>query len=202
MVQGGKPVPVPGCLHELVAAVAGGPNYVTHLPDSLRRSYATGCVHFCALTRQDPTGLMAASIYRNPGSRYLHGGSGPGERHVCSEGRYRRSSLIVVGEDAYPDVLLRRDEHRQVEPSPGGSGRSRRRIVGSERTPPSSTTRSGKIIGRRSRTCSPAQRKQWSFYRKWRAPAGETGDAAAVDDPDRFPAHQSLSEEHEYKTVN
>jgi Autographiviridae RNA polymerase len=50
---------------ELVAAVAAGPNYITHLPIAFD-GLANGLVHYCCLTRQDPTGLLAAGSTATP----------------------------------------------------------------------------------------------------------------------------------------
>ena len=50
---------------ELVAADAGGPNYETRLPVAFD-GLCNGLVHFCALTRQDPIGLMAAGSTATP----------------------------------------------------------------------------------------------------------------------------------------
>jgi DNA-directed RNA polymerase, mitochondrial len=53
-----KPLAFLAACIELVAAVAGGPNYITHLPIAFD-GHCNGIAHFCALTRQDPLGMMA-----------------------------------------------------------------------------------------------------------------------------------------------
>jgi DNA-directed RNA polymerase len=53
-----KPLAFLAACIELVAASKGGPTYVTHLPLSYDGN-CNGLMHFCALTRQDPLGMMA-----------------------------------------------------------------------------------------------------------------------------------------------
>ena len=53
-----KPLAFLAACIELVAARNGGPSYVTHLPIAFDGN-CNGLMHFCALTRQDPLGMMA-----------------------------------------------------------------------------------------------------------------------------------------------